>query len=298
MQISVYRQGKLTEMTNLWQGMAAALGGTEESVQLPWMTSLQKTLRSSVRKSLPVGHEPLVISAVGAGGKTSLIYALAEEAKAKGAKVAIVTTTHMYVPKKYGIIDGDLEAVSRQLEQGGIVVAGSLVEEGKIGFVGEELYSSICNLADVVLVEADGSKRMPLKVPQEGEPVLPANTDLIVCLAGLTSLGQKLGDVCFRLEIAKALLRAHQDKLALQAGENTYKAVPVDADLEVTPAVLACLVHYGYLQPFEGKLPVLTVLNQGDTSKLQINARYIMGLLGVKSGLVVKLADVIPKAKI
>lgn len=296
MQISVYRQGKLTEMTDLWQGMAAALGGTEDFVKLPWMTSLQKTLRNSVRKSLPAGHEPLVISAVGAGGKTSLIYALAEEAKAKGAKVAIVTTTHMYVPKKYGIIDGNLAEVTRQLEQGGIVVAGSLVEEGKIGFVGEELYRAICNLADIVLVEADGSKRMPLKVPQKGEPVLPDNTDLIVCLGGLTALGKKLGEVCFRVELAKEILQAHQDKLALQAGENSYKVQPIGADHEVTPAILACLIHYGYLQPFEGKLPILTVLNQGDTSKLQINARYIMGLLGVKSGLVVKLADVVPKA--
>ncbi len=40
------------------------------------------------------------ISVVGAGGKTTLIYRLAEELKEKGFRVLITTTTKMYVPEK------------------------------------------------------------------------------------------------------------------------------------------------------------------------------------------------------
>ena len=39
------------------------------------------------------------ISVVGAGGKTTLIYRLAEELKEKGLRVLITTTTKMYVPE-------------------------------------------------------------------------------------------------------------------------------------------------------------------------------------------------------
>lgn len=40
------------------------------------------------------------ISVVGAGGKTTLIYRLAEELKEKGFRVLITTTTKMYVLEK------------------------------------------------------------------------------------------------------------------------------------------------------------------------------------------------------
>ena len=51
-----------------------------------------------------------------------------------------------------------------------------------------------------MLVEADGSRRLPLKVPRAGEPVIPDNTDMILCLNGLTSLGKWAEDCCLRLE--------------------------------------------------------------------------------------------------
>lgn len=41
----------------------------------------------------------------------------------------------------------------------------------------------------VVLVEADGSKRLPIKAPAEHEPVVPAETALTIGVLGLDALG-------------------------------------------------------------------------------------------------------------
>jgi probable selenium-dependent hydroxylase accessory protein YqeC len=41
----------------------------------------------------------------------------------------------------------------------------------------------------VVLVEADGSKRLPIKAPAPYEPVLPEGTSLVVGVVGLDALG-------------------------------------------------------------------------------------------------------------
>ena len=60
--------------------------------------------------------------------------------------------------------------------------------------------------ADMVLLEADGAKRMPCKVPAAHEPVLLPESDIVLAVAGLSALGRPLREVCFRLEQACALL--------------------------------------------------------------------------------------------
>lgn len=44
---------------------------------------------------------PTVISVVGAGGKTSLLFWLAELLQASGRRVLITTTTHMFMPTSH-----------------------------------------------------------------------------------------------------------------------------------------------------------------------------------------------------
>ena len=46
---------------------------------------------------------PRIISIVGAGGKTSTMYDLAEELAKKGARVLITTSTHIAKPKQYDL---------------------------------------------------------------------------------------------------------------------------------------------------------------------------------------------------
>ena len=40
------------------------------------------------------------------------------------------------------------------------------------------------------MIEADGAKRLPLKVPGEWEPVIPDFTDLVVGVIGMDAVGR------------------------------------------------------------------------------------------------------------
>ena len=46
----------------------------------------------------------------------------------------------------------------------------------------------------LVLVEADGSKRLPVKAPAPWEPVVPEGTDLVVGVVGLDALGRPMDE--------------------------------------------------------------------------------------------------------
>lgn len=176
---------------------------------------------------------PQVISIVGAGGKTSTMYDLAEELAAKGARVLITTSTHIAKPEQYEVAVvaefADLDAWMRSrdsvspdwrmaeagLHTGGvrntggrILVAGKQAEglnsAWKLAMpedLGEEaVMKKLLTQFDVIFIEADGSRRLPLKVPSEKEPVLVPQTGLIIACAGLTAGGKTFDSTCFRFD--------------------------------------------------------------------------------------------------
>lgn len=167
---------------------------------------------------------PRIISVVGAGGKTTLIYRLAEELKRKGLHVLITTTTKMYVPKRRFIswesgIDEEEdkgkqenakrmeEKIRGKLHEEGIVVVGrTLNGEEKFTEISEEVRSILPRLCDVLLVEADGSRQKPVKVPAEHEPVLFPASDLVIGVLGMNSVGQRILEAAHRPEDVAAFL--------------------------------------------------------------------------------------------
>lgn len=126
-----------------------------------------------------------VTAVAGAGGKTGYIRRRAERLAAEGRRVAILTTTH----------------IMEESSSDNIVYCG-LPREGKLVWPGENVYREICRIFDYVLVEADGSKHYPMKIPASYEPVIPDGTDEIVVLMGSFALGRRFDEVCFRKELA------------------------------------------------------------------------------------------------
>lgn len=143
----------------------------------------QNSITEALQLKLP---EHAVISVTGAGGKTSLIFAWARELAAAGKSVVITTTTHMYRPER--------------MEEEGIriVVSDDPKRPDKVTAPPEEVLEGLRETADVVLVEADGSRRMPLKWPGDREPVIPDYTDITVCVAGLSAVGKLTEDAVYR----------------------------------------------------------------------------------------------------
>ena len=68
-----------------------------------------------------------IISVVGGGGKTSLIFRLAEELAEQGKKVIVTTTTHMaFEPERPFARDGELNKVRETLRKYGYTVAACM----------------------------------------------------------------------------------------------------------------------------------------------------------------------------
>lgn len=161
---------------------------------------------------------PRIISFVGGGGKTTTMYELAEELAEQGYKVLVTTTTHIRIPQ-----NGQTAEISHISELGNvtwenlILTAGMPVGNEKLAMpdgLGDETdMEMLLKIADVILIEADGAKRMPIKVPRDGEPVLIPQTGLVIAAAGLSAVGKRFGEVCFRLKEEGGWLRRQESDL-------------------------------------------------------------------------------------
>jgi xanthine dehydrogenase accessory factor len=146
----------------------------------------------------------MIIAVVGSGGKTTLIKKLASRYRSAGKTVFVTTTTHMFIEEDT-ILTDDADAIIHQLKEKSYAMAG-IAEGEKIKSLSKNTYEAVCACADVVLVEADGSKHMPLKFPNTSEPVIPDNTEQIIVVWGPHGLDKPAREVCHRFELVKQCL--------------------------------------------------------------------------------------------
>ncbi len=159
------------------------------------------------------------IAFTGAGGKSTALRRLAEEASAE-RPVLLTTTTHL------GLDQADLAEEHIVLaERAGIdLVRAELVRGGSLLVTGPRLESeprwtspgganlrALFQLAQetgaVLAIEADGARRKPLKAPADHEPLVPNFTNTLVPLLGATVFGRPLSaEWVHRPDVAAALL--------------------------------------------------------------------------------------------
>jgi probable selenium-dependent hydroxylase accessory protein YqeC len=150
------------------------------------------------------------VAVVGAGGKTSLIAALAREGRAAGLSVLVTTTTAMYDPRQRGDLSFDSfleEAPQGPLPPASVsFLATRFLPPRKVGGPPPEALAGLAAWADLLLVEADGSRGLPLKAPAAHEPVLPPAVDVVIACVGLEALGRPArADLVHRLSDFLAL---------------------------------------------------------------------------------------------
>lgn len=197
---------------------------------------------------------------VGSGGKTGTIFRQAAACRAKGLHVLVTTSTQMGA-REETIIGDDPQPILDALARDGYAMAGQAANRaGKIAALSEATFAAVCRGADVVLVEADGSRQHPLKFPNDSEPVIPPGTNEIVVICGLSAIGKPAGAVCHRMERVKA---------ALGIDENTI----------ITPGHVARLVREAYLSPLASRYPDAAISLypcQRDTLYLRAVAALLM----------------------
>jgi probable selenium-dependent hydroxylase accessory protein YqeC len=164
-------------------------------------------------------YEPQgVISFVGAGGKTSIMFHLARLLSQTGKRVLTTTTTKIFVPSPEQsetiLVDSDPQTIL-QLASAGlkysdhITVAAAYLNNRKLkGFTSEDILRfKNSGLFDWILVEADGAAGRSLKAPAEHEPVVPSCSTALVVVAGLDIVGKSLSEqTVFRARLAGKLL--------------------------------------------------------------------------------------------
>lgn len=186
--IWIYKEGKLCGIQTIREALEN---------RIPRVVNTVKT-----EKSAPV------ISVVGAGGKTTILHQLAQEYVRAGEKVIVTTTTHiMDEGEEYFLPDPSVEKIKKYLKKFHQVWAGRPAPGGKLKGLEEPTFREILTWEVPVLIEADGAKRMPLKVPAEHEPVIPEQTTHVLSVYGLDAVGKPYKEVCFRSELVGPLLR-------------------------------------------------------------------------------------------
>ncbi len=145
-----------------------------------------------------------VAAFVGAGGKSSAILTIADELSEAGMTVLAVPTTKMFVSEaeKIGplVTAEDADELRAKVEEAlsggasGVVVGSGLLSKNRVGGVEPDAVSSLASLADVVLVEADGSRRRPIKGTAAHEPVLPDAATLVVAVGNIGAFGKPVDD--------------------------------------------------------------------------------------------------------
>lgn len=159
-----------------------------------------------------------VISLVGGGGKTTLMFALARELASGGDCVVTTTTTKILEPSPSEtpllLLETDEEELMRLLldnvdKYRHITIASGRLTSGKLNGISSEFVVKLAGLSQVsyIVVEADGAAHRSLKAPNPTEPVIPFNTSLVIPMVGIDAVGCRLTEEdVFRPEIVSNLL--------------------------------------------------------------------------------------------
>lgn len=194
-----------------------------------------------------LGIKKGITAIIGGGGKTTLLMRLGSFCSGHGSAV-LTTSTHIYPPASIPY----LRNLTEKLPSGTCVVTGTECADGKL-CAPEQSFTDLLRFSDYVIVEADGSKGLPVKAHASHEPVIPKEAETVIAVLGLDAVGQPVGNAVHRHEIL-------------------CERMHLDANELLTPEILAnLLISY----------PDVTsvVLNKADLDDGLENGRRIARLL-------------------
>lgn len=210
------------------------------------------------------------ISIIGGGGKSTLLQQIGKELVEKDFRVILTTTTKLQPLPNIGLVlqngnqkfISELRLILKELRIA--LVAREFYQEDKLRGVGPAFAGELKKFADVVLIEADGSRQRPLKTHKEYEPVIPVTTDSVIIICGAEVVGQPLNES-----------NVHRYELFAQKW-----GIPFDTVLTPEIIVKELLSPYGYLSniPIHSNISIL--INKAD--KNPIGAKTLAETLAQK----------------
>lgn len=211
--------------------------------------------RQFIEEQIKGGH---IYCFIGAGGKTSAIKESAKILSEIGYKVLITTTTKISIEEfnGYGINFNRSIDVSKIDSGISLQVTGTIGKKYQ-GYKKETIEQiNYIPIDVVILVEADGSRGLPFKVPYEHEPVVPMNTSKTFLFLSAKILGQKISqDNTYNIEGVNAILNKN--------------------DMYYTNENIMKLINEGWLNE-SGYRNLKIIINQGDTLNNDFMAKNII----------------------
>lgn len=167
---------------------------------------------------------PGTTSVVGSGGKTTLLRTLANILP---GTVALTTSTRIFPFEGMPVFDGSsLDDVREALSSNRAACIGSPADAGKLS-APRCSFEELCRCADYVLIEADGSRGLPLKAHERWEPEVPACSTQTILVVGARGLNQPIRDSVHRAKRFCELAACRESDLATP--ERVARAINVEA---------------------------------------------------------------------
>ncbi len=155
-----------------------------------------------------------IISLVGAGGKTTIMFRLAKELQKQSAYVLSLTTTHIFYPtleqSQYVILEQNYDSLIHKIKLAfkkykHITIGLNRTAENKIIGLPADW---VCNIKkdlpfiDYIINEADGAKHHHFKIPADYEPVVPDCTSHYIIVLSAKVFNQPIHNkTLFRYEL-------------------------------------------------------------------------------------------------
>ncbi len=176
--------------------------------------SLYKCLWEDL-EDLETNKKPF-ISIIGGGGKTSIMIGLSRYLKEKGKTVLITTTTKLICPYllDYGQdkVFNDESILKYSPNPNEVVFYAHDSKDGsKWSSPGFENLAQLYEKYDVIISEADGSRRLPVKIHTSKDPQIHPLTTFTIAVFGMWALGCKSSEVAFGPSIDKVIDNLYMD---------------------------------------------------------------------------------------
>lgn len=220
----------------------------------------------NLAEALRVTNLPRV-SFAGAGGKTTALFRLARQLP---APVLVTATTHL-ATWQLKLADDHiyLQNHLNQLKKGDLIksdvklVTGNEIGTDRVAGLDPEQLAQVFKLAEEskipLLIEADGSRQLPLKAPAEHEPAIPGFSESVVVVAGLSAVGRSLTEAWVH-RVAR---------FAQLSGLSSGDEITIEAISKVLNSPL------GGLKNIPPQARRIALLNQADTAELQAGAHSL-----------------------
>ncbi|EOH98831.1 hypothetical protein UAY_02100 [Enterococcus moraviensis ATCC BAA-383] len=131
-----------------------------------------------------------VISLIGSGGKTSLMWYLADFYHDQNVLISTTTKIGYPIDRPYDFFySNDFSTLGRDGQ--GITLAGCLAADGhKLSSLPLSVFEESLHYFDKAFIEADGSKQLPLKGWETFEPVILPETTATIGLIPISVIGK------------------------------------------------------------------------------------------------------------